>query len=158
DSCEGAVPLVDGAYSLEGYTADPNCNAICGGASRWFTVVVPPWQTMHVNIASNDINQGGIAALDLDLPCWQGASQTSNVGGWQPFGASIPPAPTVVVNPTPLSRTVGIAVWDQQTVSSGSFEISHSLQATGCGDGYFDSNGQFGAPENCDDGNNATGD
>jgi cysteine-rich repeat protein len=159
DRCDGAQPLVDDTYSLAGYTPEPTCQAVCGGASRWFSIDVPAWQTLRVSVSTTDVQAGGFAAISGDLPCWVAASFNAGGGGpSQAFGAALTPATQAYVNASPITRALVIAVWDQQAASSGSFTISHSLQPAGCGDAYLDAMGQFGAPEACDDGNHAAGD
>ena len=63
-----------------------------------------------------------------------------------------------LVNDSPYPRTIGFAVADSNMPSTGSFTLAHTIEPLGCGDGHIDSNGQFGAPEACDDGANASGD
>ncbi|HMI92271.1 MAG TPA: DUF4215 domain-containing protein, partial [Polyangiales bacterium] len=152
-----ALSMTDGSYGLSGYAPEPSCTAVCGGATRWFVTQVPAWQTLALHVSSED-GQGFTRVFDLGAACWVAELGAGGTSGPTDSFAPGTDMQRALVNDSPVTRTVGLVVVSDVAASSATFALSHSLQAIGCGDGYSDYMGQYGAPEACDDGGHATGD
>lgn len=155
DSCENAPALVDGQYDFSGFMPEPYCNAVCGGASRWFTVQVPPWRSLRYH-ASTSETQAQVRMFDISASCW--SAEYYNAGGMYDMFYPGQDAQRTWLNLSNATRTIALVVWDQSSISDATFALDHSVQPIGCGDGNLDYGGQYGAYEACDDGNLATGD
>jgi cysteine-rich repeat protein len=153
DRCDTAEPLTDGTFSLEGYTQDPTCDVGCEAPTRWFRVDVPGFHTVAVTTSTADMNFGQLAVYDLSKgPCHD--------LDWSELNMPIDESPRSFAwsNSSSFPRSFAVVVHDGfgGPVSS-SFTVSHTVEPIGCGDGARDY-GEFGAPEQCDDGNVAIGD
>lgn len=172
DLSEGAEPLVDGDFTLAGYTLEPACGASpCAGSSRWFVIDVADGNVLWVGLDSDQL-------LDGEVSFWRDPI-TAEAGVPQPlvqfaFGG-------------PMNRLKAAhgAAWQAyadmrifvrvsdlgHNPSSLNFQLRHKLSPyKGCGDGLLDegwhehSGGCHGAtpcgafPEPCDDANNIDGD
>jgi large repetitive protein len=154
DACENAQALVDGSYGLTDYLPDYGCHNACSGPDRWFTLSVPQGQTLTVAVGSESMN-GEARVYDLT---WGGCASGMGGGYYDSFGASHT-ASVALINSEPQPRVFALVVSQQMgSLSSGPFEVSHTLAPTGCGDGYVDRNGWNGPSEACDDGNDDAAD
>jgi cysteine-rich repeat protein len=157
DACDNALPLVDGDYDFSGYLPEGDCTAVCGGASRWFTITVPAWHSLWYHLSTHDdALYGMVRPFDVSTSCWEGQWHGSPIGTDSFYFDQDAKHPWVNASPIPIK--VAIAVWSEQSSTSASFTLEHSLNPIGCGDGLIDYNAQYGAYEGCDDGNDASGD
>jgi cysteine-rich repeat protein len=153
DTCENAEPLVDGSYDLSGYLPDLGCRDVCSGPDRWFTLSVPQGQTLTAMVSSSTMT-GEVRIYDLT---WGGCGSVG--GGYFDNFSSIHAASAALVNHESQPRLLALVVSQQPgSAAGGSFSVSHSLAATGCGDGFVDRSGWDGPPEACDDGNGSSAD
>src|SRR5204862_4009698 len=72
DSCEMAPTLIDGVYSLDGYTPERDCaSGSCSSPSRWFRLDVPRGNTLVLEMTTTDLQSGEVWVYGLESgPCY----------------------------------------------------------------------------------------
>jgi large repetitive protein len=146
DTCSTAQALVTGQYSLSGFQKE--CSPINCSPDRWLTNTVAQGDIIVVNIVPSQ--PGTYARLmnmtnsSCDVP-----PQVVAQGPLQPGQTT-----TFAWAPSGGPGKVMLELVDQMSdPSNASFSVTVHAGAAGCGDGYLDTAGQYGPPEQCDDGN-----